>query len=128
MVRKVPFHELDRIQPISGRDDRGGVKGYDRREVQIDLFEEATSLWAECGRGDDALRTADAAVVLGSASVRTHYLRGRALALIGRLEEACAQMTQVLALDPDNSDARSGMSMIESALAQSVRNPWWKVW
>jgi hypothetical protein len=102
--------------------------GCDSPAVRVEFLEEAAFLWAECGRGDDSLRSADAAVALGSGSVRTHYLRGRALALTGRLEDARSEMTRVLALDPDNADARRGLAMIDAALGQSGRKPWWKVW
>src|SRR5262249_43214147 len=51
---------------------------------RIRLLEEQSFLWAECERGEEALRSAEAAAELGSNSVRTHYLRGRALALLGR--------------------------------------------
>jgi tetratricopeptide (TPR) repeat protein len=52
---------------------------------RIFLLEEQAFLWAECKRGEEALRNAEAAAALGSNSVRTHYLRGRALALLGRI-------------------------------------------
>ena len=56
-------------------------------EDRVALLEEQSFLLAECQRGEDALIAADAAVGLGSQSLRTHYLRGRALGLVGRLEE-----------------------------------------
>src|SRR5262249_47781105 len=37
------------------------------------FLEEQSYLWAECQRGEEALRSADAAAALGSNSVRTHY-------------------------------------------------------
>lgn len=104
------------------------MNGYDNQAIRIEFLEEAAFLWAECGQGDDSLRNADAAVALGSRSIRTHYLRGRALALIGQLEDARTEMTNVLALDPENADARRGLGMIESALGPINRKPWWKIW
>jgi hypothetical protein len=94
---------------------------------RIRLLEEQSFLWAECERGEEALSSADAAVELGSNSVRTHYLRGRALGLLGRLEEACKEMYQVLALDPTDADAQRGRDMIEAALRKESR-PWWQFW
>jgi Flp pilus assembly protein TadD len=93
---------------------------------RIWLLEEQSFLWAECERGEEALRSADAAVELGSHSVRTHYLRGRAVALLGRLEEAHNEMNQVLALDPDNADAQRALNMIDAANGPKGRKPWWQ--
>lgn len=95
---------------------------------RIWLFEEQSFLWAECGRGDEALRNADAALGLGSNSVRTHYLRGRALALVGRLEEARTEMNRVLTLDPNNADAQRGLNMIDAAIQPKVSKRWWHFW
>jgi Flp pilus assembly protein TadD len=92
------------------------------------LLEEQSYLWAECERGEEALSRADAAVELGSDSVRTHYLRGRALALLGRLEEARNEMRLVLSLDANNADAQRGLSMIEAAVRPSEGKQWWQFW
>ncbi|MBV9122905.1 MAG: tetratricopeptide repeat protein [Planctomycetes bacterium] len=83
---------------------------------RIRLLEEQSFLWAECEHGEEAFQNADAALALGSNSVRTHYLRGRALALLGRLEEARNEMDQVLTLDPTNAEAQRGRNMIDAAL------------
>ena len=96
-------------------------------DQQVQLLEEQSFLWAECNRGDEALASADAAWRLASNSVRTHYLRGRGLALIGRLAEARDEMLQVLAQDRDNPDARRGLSMIENVL-RPANKKWWQFW
>jgi tetratricopeptide (TPR) repeat protein len=95
---------------------------------RIWLLEEQAFLWAECERGEEALRSADAAAGLGSISLRTHYLRGRALGLLGRLQEAREEMTHVLALDPGNADARRGLDMIDKALRPEPKKGWWPFW
>jgi tetratricopeptide (TPR) repeat protein len=95
---------------------------------RIGLLEEQSFLWAECERGEEALDRANAAVELGSDSVRTHHLRGRALALLGRLEEARNEMRLVLTLDPNNADAQRGLGMIEAALRPNERKRWWQFW
>jgi tetratricopeptide (TPR) repeat protein len=95
---------------------------------RIRLLEEQSFLWAECEHGEEALRCADAAAALGSHSIRTHYLRGRALALLGRLEEARAKMSHVLGLDPNNADAQRGLKMIEAALRPKEPIRWWQFW
>lgn len=95
---------------------------------RVSLFEEQSFLWAECERGDRALKSADAAVVLGSNSVRTHYLRGRALALLGHLHEARRELLEVLNLDPDNADAHRALPIINAAIQPEATKPWWKFW
>jgi tetratricopeptide (TPR) repeat protein len=95
---------------------------------RISLLEEQSFLWAECERGGEALGSADAAAALGSNSIRTQYLRGRALALLGRLEEAREKMNHVLALDPQNADAQRGLTMIDGALRSEPGKPWWRFW
>jgi len=95
---------------------------------RIWLLEEQSFVWAESENGVAALRSAEAASNLGSNTVRTHYLRGRALALVGRLEEARDEMTKVLSLDPPNSDALRARTMIEDALAHNPRKRWWEFW
>src|SRR5262249_31424685 len=93
---------------------------------RIQLLEEQSFLWAECERGEEALSSADAAAALGSNSVRTHYLRGRALALLGRLEEAREEMNQVLTLDPNNADAQRALKMIGEASRPQKGKRWWQ--
>jgi tetratricopeptide (TPR) repeat protein len=95
---------------------------------RIGLLEEQSYLWAECQRGEEALQSADAALAIGSDSIRTHYLRGRALALLGRLEEARIQMNQVLTLEWSNADAQRGLKMIEAALRPERSKRWWQLW
>lgn len=75
-------------------------------------------VYAEEERGPQALRYIDQAMALGSDSPRSHYLRGRALALLGRLEEARKETLHVLELEPDNTDARQAMDLIDHALAE----------
>lgn len=95
---------------------------------RIQLLEEQSFVWAECQRGDEALRCADEAVGLGSNSVRTHYLRGRALGLLGRLDEARSELNQVLALDPTNADAQRGLQLILAAFPPDPVKRWWQFW
>jgi tetratricopeptide (TPR) repeat protein len=106
----------------------GALAGFRSTESRIGLLEEQAFLWAECERGDEAIRSADAALALGSASVRTHYLRGRALGLLGRLEEAREEMTYVLTLDPTNADAQRALTMIDAASRPKEGNRWWQFW
>jgi tetratricopeptide (TPR) repeat protein len=95
---------------------------------RISMFEEQSFLWAECQRGEEALGSAAAATALGSDSVRTHYLRGRALGLLGRLEESRNEMNYVLTLDPNNADANRGLKMIAAASGPGKGKRWWQFW
>ena len=58
-------------------------------------------------------------MALGANGVRSHYLHGRALALLGRLPEARQEILQVLTLEPNNQDARRAMDLIDAALASA---------
>jgi Flp pilus assembly protein TadD len=95
---------------------------------RIWLLEEQAFLWAECERGEEALKSANEAAALGSGSIRTHYLRGRALALLGRLEEARAEMILVLGLDANNADAQRALGMIDTAVRPREQKRWWQFW
>ena len=66
----------------------------------IALLEDRAAILAAQDNGAEALASADEAVAHGSDSVRTHYLRGRALALLGRLDEARVEVLRVLASIP----------------------------
>jgi hypothetical protein len=48
--------------------------------------------------------------------------------LLGRLEEARDEMNRVLALDPDNADARRALGMIEAACPPKKGKRWWQFW
>ena len=97
-------------------------------EHKVVLLEEQSFLLAECQLGEAAFNSANKAMSLGSKSIRTHYLRGRGLAMIGQLEEARREMLEVLTLDPANSDALRGFAMIEAALPTESRKHWWQFW
>jgi predicted Zn-dependent protease len=68
-------------------------------------------------KGAEALKYADMAIQRGANGVRAHYLRGRALALVGELKKARKEMLHVLQLDPKNADGQRALAMIDNALA-----------
>jgi tetratricopeptide (TPR) repeat protein len=74
---------------------------------------------AEEERAAQTLEYVDRAIALGANSGRTHYLRGRALALLGRLNEAHDEVRRVLGSEPDNAEAMEALTMIEKALADA---------
>jgi tetratricopeptide (TPR) repeat protein len=94
--------------------------GLDRATTDEDknrLLEGLAFVCAEEERGTQALEYIDRAIALGAASARAHYLRGRALALLGRIDEARVEIRGVLDLEPEHVDARQAMDMIDRALA-----------
>ncbi len=94
------------------------------------LYEERGYLFAEQQHGEESLRDADQALALGGDAPSVRYLRGRALALVGRLAEAREELQRVLRDDPNNADARQGLRMIAEALPRPslLRRllGWWK--
>jgi tetratricopeptide (TPR) repeat protein len=80
------------------------------------LHEERGYLFAERLRGEESLRDAEQALALGEASPSVRYLRGRALALLGRLAEAREEMLRVLRQEPGHEDAQRALRMIDEAL------------
>jgi tetratricopeptide (TPR) repeat protein len=89
----------------------------------IVLLEDRAAVFAARDNGTEALAAADAALGRGSDSVRTHYLRGRALALLGRLDEARVEILRVLTLDPDNTEGKRALEMLDSVLLWSWPGP-----
>jgi tetratricopeptide (TPR) repeat protein len=84
---------------------------------KIRLLEGLAFVCAEEERAAQALEYVDRAIAVGSNSGRAHYLRGRALALLGRLSEARDEVRRVLELEPQNGEAKEALTMIEKALA-----------
>jgi tetratricopeptide (TPR) repeat protein len=83
---------------------------------KIDLLDLKASVLLGQMRGAEGLACCEEAMALGSDLARTHYLHGRALALLGRLPEALAAMQQVLRVDPSNADAQKAIAQIQQAL------------
>jgi tetratricopeptide (TPR) repeat protein len=96
-----------------------GLERATAAEDKVRLLEGLAFVCAEEERGGQALEYAERALALGAAGARTHYLRGRALALLGRLEEARDEVRRVLDLEPENAEARQAMDMIQRALAEA---------
>jgi len=79
------------------------------------LLEDKSLLFAEQMKGAEALRYADMAIERGAEGARVHYLRGRASALLGRLDDARPEMLRVLQLDASNADGLRALAMIDDA-------------
>jgi tetratricopeptide (TPR) repeat protein len=88
------------------------------------LLEEKSYLYAELEKAEEALEMAEGALKQNPKSSRAHYLRGRALALLGRLEEANGEMNIVLELEPNNPDALDAIKMIDEALGKTKPVNW----
>ena len=82
----------------------------------IALLEDRSAILAELGNPATALESIDAAVALGSDLLRTHFLRGRVLGLLGRLDEARVEILRVLALDPNDAAGKEALETIDSVL------------
>jgi tetratricopeptide (TPR) repeat protein len=89
----------------------------------IPLLEHRALILAEQENGEEALASADAAVARGSDSGRTHFLRSRALALLGRLEEARDEIQRVLTLDPNNIEGKRALEQIDAVLVWGRMRP-----
>ena len=68
-------------------------------------------------RGDEALAAIDVALLDDAANPSRHYVRGWALGLLGRLQEARVAMLRVLELVPDSEPAMRSLAKIDAALA-----------
>jgi tetratricopeptide (TPR) repeat protein len=96
-----------------------GLQRATTADDKVRLLEGLAFVCAEEERAGQALAYVDQAFALGGGSGRTHYLRGRALALLGRLPEARSEVRRVLELEPNNAEARQAMSMIDKALTEA---------
>lgn len=83
---------------------------------------------AEREDGAAALAAAEQALSIDAHSIGARYLRGRALGLLGRLDEAMVEIRQVLAIDPENADALRAIAMLEQAGASRAKRSWWRFW
>lgn len=81
--------------------------------VRIRLLEERALNFAEQNQGKPALASILEAIASGSDSIRTRYLHGRALALLGRFIEAREEMVRILSDDPANADAIRAIGMLD---------------
>jgi tetratricopeptide (TPR) repeat protein len=89
-------------------------------EIKIRLLEDRAYLCCEKDLGTEALKSIKQALALGANGIRAHYLHGRALALVGRLKEAKAEILWVLDADPDNADANRAMRIIDPILGKDI--------
>jgi len=97
------------------------------REAALALQEKAYIL-ADLEQGQQALDCIDKVFSLGLDSWYSHYIRGWALGLVGRLPEARDEMELALKLDPQNPDAIRGLTMIENVIGKrpALKRSWWQ--
>ena len=96
-----------------------GLEKATTADEKVRLLEGLAFVCAEEERAAQALEYVDRALTLGAVSGRTRYLRGRALALLGRLTEAHDEVRRVLDLEPDNGEAKEALALIDKALAEA---------
>jgi tetratricopeptide (TPR) repeat protein len=86
----------------------------------------------ELEQAEPALRDIDEALRDRPDDPSRNYVRGWALGMLGRLDEARACMLRVLELAPDDAAAQRGLKMIDGAMPPrpppSAKRPWWKLW
>ncbi len=100
------------------------VSGEDRARL---LHARAEAL-CEMHRGEEALADIDEALEDPAERPRRLYVRGRALGLVGRGDEAGPCFESILEIDPDNEDAKHGLAMlVEAKRAPTAKKPWWKI-
>ncbi|MGE3804660.1 MAG: tetratricopeptide repeat protein [Gemmataceae bacterium] len=80
------------------------------------LYEERAFIHAERQDGQNSLLDVTRAMGFGIDTVEVHYLRGRALALLGRLPEAREEMLYVIERQPDHPDAQRALKLIGQVL------------
>jgi len=95
------------------------------RANYLSFLKRRSFAFAEQDDGEGALDAADAALGLAPEDPGAHYLRGRALGILGRLAEARQEMAAVLTRSPDHADAKRAIGLIEAAMP---RKPWWRPW
>jgi len=95
-----------------------GLERATTTDERVRLLEGLAFVCAEEARAAQALEYVDRAVALGAKGGRTLYLRGRALALLGRLPEARDEVRRVLELEPENAEAREALGILEKGLVK----------
>lgn len=86
--------------------------------ARAELLETRAAALCSLRRGHEALASADEACALAPGYQATRYVRGRALALIGRQSEARAQMEQIIREAPGDrsaDDARAALEKLRAA-------------
>jgi tetratricopeptide (TPR) repeat protein len=87
--------------------------------IRISLLPARAELLCELERDTEALATIEEALVHMPDNPRAIYTHGRALALLGRLDQARAAMARVVELEPDNPAANRALAQIVGALESS---------
>ncbi len=93
-----------------------GLERSTKPEDRIRFLEGLAFVSIEEERGPPALAYLEQAMSLGADSANSHYLKGQALALLVRLEEARQEIDLVLQREPGNERAKQARAMIEQAL------------
>ncbi len=93
-----------------------GLERSTKPEDRIRFLEGLAFVSVEEERAPQALAYLERATSLGADSVNTHYLKGQALALLVRLEEARQEIDVVLQREPGDEKAKQARAMIEQAM------------
>ena len=79
------------------------------------LLTERVNVLCSRKQPNEALQVADEALQLTPESVYARYVRGRALGLLGRLDEFEAEMDRILRTSPGHGDATRGKQLVVAA-------------
>jgi|GEM_PF-1624758 len=94
---------------------------------RIPLLVEAARAHNELEDAEAGLAAADELLALRADHPRGLFHRAWALGLVGRLDEAAADLERLLDVDPTSKDGKKALAKIEAARAKASR-PWWKFW
>ncbi|HEX5058534.1 MAG TPA: tetratricopeptide repeat protein, partial [Kofleriaceae bacterium] len=108
---------LDRIDEAEAELSRALALPLDARWHGGLLTEKVNVLCAR-KRPADALEAADAALQLAPGSDYAHFVRGRALGMLGRLDEAELEMDKILHNTPNHADATRAKQVYAAARAR----------
>lgn len=105
-----------------------------RRGLKVAKDAERIPLLVETARAhnelEDAaagLAAADELLAIQEDHPRGLFHRAWALGLVGRLDEAAADLERLLDVDPTSKDGKKALAKIEAAREKANR-PWWKLW
>lgn len=105
-----------------------GLRRHPKDPLAAQLHADQAYIHAEQNRGEESIVAARAAMALDGQSLRNNYLFGRALALVGRLQDAREQILKVLAMDPNNQDGQRALAMLDQAIGKRNTKRWWEFW
>jgi tetratricopeptide (TPR) repeat protein len=119
--------ELRRWAEAAAAADAGAKLSASEPALRQTLHEMAAAARVESGDGAGGLRSADEALAVEPARGRLYVLRGRALMLLNRLDEAETSFERALAMDPRDVEAATFRDIVQSASATAAGPGEWAI-